>query len=352
MARRQFAMMAGVASAWIALLCAAVWLGVSPRAARATADGPRGVASRLPLRTWENYFGVAILPSGRGIVVGDKGVVMTTDDKGQTWSRQQLRKGPSAYDLYSVAFTADGSQGWAVGDGGAIFHSGDSGATWNVQENKVAAALLKVAVVDAQKACAVGEHGTVLCTSDGGATWDLRKFDDLVFFDLAFTDSRNGCAVGEFATALRTDDGGKTWTVQTGGQRSISADPYFAIAFADASNGLAFGLNGADMVTSDGGKSWKPGMVVGDSHSVYAAVTRPGGGAALYLGGADGTLGALEQGKMVAVADATSNSITGLALSPAYGLAVGMSGTVLRSEDVGQHWSSVTAGAAAQAQAE
>jgi len=304
------------------------------------------------LRTWENYFGVAILPSGRGIVVGDKGLLMTSDDKGQTWSRQQLRKGTTAFDLYSVAFTADGSQGWAVGDGGAVFHTSDSGATWNLQPNKLAAALLKVAVVDAQKACAVGEHGTVLCTSDGGATWNLQKFEDFVFFDVAFADPQNGWAVGEFATALHTADGGKTWSIQIGGQRSITADPYFALAFADASNGLAFGLNGADMVTTDGGKSWKPGTVTGDTRSIYAAVSKPGGGVSLYLGGADGTLGSLDQGKMAAVEGATSNSITGLALSPAFSLAVGMSGTVLRSEDVGQHWSSLTAGAAVQAQAQ
>ena len=350
MARRPFAMMAGVASAWIVLWSAAGWL--SPRMARAAAEGPPAAASQLPLRTWENYFGTAILPSGRGIVVGDKGLVMTSDDKGQTWSRRQLRKGPNAYDLYSVAFTPDGSQGWAVGDGGAIFHSGDSGATWTLQENKVVAALLKVAVVDAQKACAVGEHGTVLCTGDGGTTWNLRKFDDLVFFDAAFTDAQNGWVVGEFATALHTGDGGKTWNIQTGGERTISADPYFALAFADASNGLAFGLNGADMVTADGGKSWKPGTVVGATRSIYAATTKPGGGASLYLGGADGTLGDMADGKLTVSPGATSNAITGLALSPAFSLAVGLSGTVLRSEDVGQHWSSVTAGAVAQAQAE
>ena len=354
MARRLFAMMAGVTSALVLLLCAGLWLGLAPTAARATVDGPQGAASRLPERTWENYFGVAILPSGRAIVVGDKGIVMTSEDKGQTWSRRQLAKGPALFDLYSVAFAPDGSHGWVVGDGGAIFRSDDSGATWKLQENKQPAALLKIAVVDAQKACAVGEHGTVLCTSDGGATWNLQKFEDIVFFDVAFTDPQNGWAVGEFATAIHTADGGKTWSVQTGGQRSISADPYFAIAFADPTNGLVVGLNGTDMVTTDGGKSWKAGALPGETHSIFSAVPKPAGGAPdeLYLGGADGTLGSLEQGKMVAASSATSNSITAVALSPGYSLAVGVAGTVLRSEDVGQHWSSVTAGAVAQTQAQ
>lgn len=353
MTRRQFAVMAGEASAWVFLLCAAVWLLLAPTAARATAEGSQGAASRLPERSWENYFGVVILPSGRAIVVGDKGVLMTSEDKGQTWSRRQLRKGSTLYDLYSIAFTPDGNHGWVVGDGGAIFHSDDGGATWNVQENKEPAALLKIAAIDAQRACAVGEHGTVLCTTDGGATWNYQTFNDLIFFDVAFTDPQNGWAVGEFATALHTADGGKSWSIQTGGQRTLSADPYFAIAFADAANGLVVGLNGIDMVTTDGGKSWKVGAVPGETHSIFSVAKSAGGASdALYLGGADGALDSLDQGKLVAGASATSNSITGVALSQGYGLAVGVSGTVLRSEDAGQHWNSVTAGSVAQTQAQ
>lgn len=354
MIRRRFVVMAGVVSAWIAVLSAALWLGWSPGAARATAQGTQAAASRLADRTWENYFGVTILPSGRAFVVGDKGILMSSEDKGQTWSRRQLRKGSSLFDLYSVAFAPDGNHGWVVGDGGAIFHSDDGGTTWNLQENKVPAALLKVAVVDSQKACAVGEHGTVLCTSDGGATWNLQKFEDLVFFDVAFTDPQNGWVVGEFATALHTVDGGKTWSVAVGGQRSISADPYFAIGFDAPTNGVAVGLNGADMVTTDGGKSWKPGKLAGENHSIFSVITRPGSSSAegLYVGGADGALGSLEQGKVIVAKSPNSNSITDVALTPGYGLAVGLAGTILRSEDVGQHWNSVTSGDVAQTQAQ
>jgi photosystem II stability/assembly factor-like uncharacterized protein len=277
-------------------------------------------------------------------------MVMTSDDKGQTWNRRQLRKGQTLYDLYSVAFDSGGKEGWIVGDGGAIFHSDDSGATWNLQENKKPAALMKVAAINAQNACAVGEHGTVLCTADGGSTWNSQTFDDLVFFDLAFTDPQNGWAVGEFATALHTTDGGKTWSIQTGGQRILSADPYFAIAFADANNGLVVGLNGVDMVTTDGGKTWKNGSLAGDSRSIFSAVKATSD--ALYLGGADGTLGSLQQSKLVPASSSTSNAITGVALSQGYSLAVGVSGTVLRSEDAGQHWSSVTSDSVAQTQAQ
>jgi hypothetical protein len=93
--------------------------------------------------------------------------------------------------------------------------------------------------------------------------------------------------------------------------------------------------------------------LAGDTRSIFSAVKAAGGTAdALYLGGADGTLGSVEQGKLVPVASSNSNAITGVALSQGYGLAVGVSGTVLRSEDAGQHWSSVTGDSVAQTQAQ
>jgi hypothetical protein len=57
------------------------------------------------------------------------------------------------------------------------------------------------------------------------------------------------------------------------------------------------------------------------------------------------------QGKVSPVVSSTSNAITGLAMSPHFGLAVGLSGTVLESDD-GQHWNSVAEGDAAQARAQ
>src|SRR5713226_3840289 len=107
---------------WRAALCAGVLCAALAGVALAT-SGLK--AAPQPDRPWESYFGVAILPSGRAIVVGDKGVLMTTDDGGRTWTRQLLKKGPKYYDLYSVAFTPDASHGWVVGDGGAIFRTDD-----------------------------------------------------------------------------------------------------------------------------------------------------------------------------------------------------------------------------------
>src|SRR5438132_4521738 len=111
--------------AWQGTFCAGVlYAALTSVALAATSLRP---ATPQPDRSWESYFGVAILPSGRAVVVGDKGVVMTTDNHGHTWTRQQFERNKKYYDLYSVAFTSDGSRGWVVGDNGTIFRSDDGG---------------------------------------------------------------------------------------------------------------------------------------------------------------------------------------------------------------------------------
>jgi photosystem II stability/assembly factor-like uncharacterized protein len=331
-----------------AALCACLWLSLAANQVQAVAEAQQA-ASGPANRTWENYFGAAILSSGRAIVAGDKGLVMTSDDQGKTWSRQQLRNGDTPFDLYSVAFSPDGAKGWIAGDGGSIYRTEDQGKTWTLQPTKLAASLMKVAVIDAQKACAVGEHGAVICTADGGATWNTQKFDDLVFFDVAFADADNAWAVGEFQTVANTTDGGKTWAIKRGGERILKADPYFAIAFDKAGNGLVLGLNGIDLTTSDGGKSWTEGQLSGDPYSFYTAVALD---SSTYVGGVDGITGRVAQGKLTRTVSGASNSINAVAFGPQFGVAVGLSGTLLKTNDNGQSWSSLTGLEAVQARAQ
>ena len=337
----QRAKTARLKSIWIAALCACLWIGGRPAVAPATeAERLEGIGAAT--RPWENYFGVAILPNGQSIVVGDKGVVMTSTDQGINCTLVQLTKDRKFYDLYSVAFAADGTHGWIIGDGGLIFRTEDGGTTWNQQNSTQTVALLKIAVIDAQKACTVGEHGVVLCTNDGGAHWNLNKFEDLVFFDVAFTDPDHGWAVGEFSTAIRTTDGGKTWNLQTGGKRIVTFDPYFAIVFKNAQDGLVLGLNGIDMQTTDGGNTWNAGTLPDQHRSFYAADAVPSDGSSVYyVAGEDGITARVIDGKVIRTTTVTSNSITSMAFSSKFGMAVGLAGTIMRTENGGENWTQV-----------
>jgi photosystem II stability/assembly factor-like uncharacterized protein len=323
---------------WRAALCAAVVYGAVTGLAMAT-EGLK--AAPQPDRSWESYYGVAILPSGRAVVAGDKGVIMTTDDGGRTWARQMLKRGPKYYDLYSLAFTPDGSRGWVVGDAGAIFRTDDQGTTWTEQPGPAGldSALLKIAVSDAQRFCASGEHGVLLCTSDGGANWNLQRFHDFGFFDVAYTDANNVWAVGEFATLLHSADGGKTWQVRNGGEAG-KGDPLFSIAF-DGVQGLAVGLIGTSLQTSDGGKTWQPRELAIGRRSLYTVSTVPSAGGQFYAAGEQGLSALINNGEVTSVPSGVADAIAAAAFSPRLGIAVGLSGTLLRSDDGGRHWRSV-----------
>jgi photosystem II stability/assembly factor-like uncharacterized protein len=316
-----------------AILCAAL-TGV--------ASATNGLkATPQPDRSWESYYGVTILPSGRTVVVGDKGVIMTSDDGGRTWARQILKKGPKYYDLYSVAFTTDGSRGWVVGDAGVIFRTDDQGMTWSEQPGPAGlnSALLKIAIVDARTFCAGGEHGVLLCTADGGANWSLQKFHDFGFFDVVFSDPKNVWAVGEFATLLHSGDGGKTWQVRNGGEIG-KGDPLFSLAF-NGTQGLAVGLIGTSMQTNNGGKTWQPHELSNGRRSLYTVSTIPSQAGEFYAAGEQGLSALINNGELTSVPSGVADAIAASAFSPRLGVAVGLSGTLLRSDDSGRHWRSL-----------
>jgi photosystem II stability/assembly factor-like uncharacterized protein len=317
----------------VALLCAPVTAAVS------ATNGLK--ASPQPDRSWESYYGVSILPSGRAIVAGDKGVIMTTDDGGRSWTRQILRKGYKYYDLYSIAFTPDGSQGWVVGDAGVIFRTNDQGNTWTEQPGPAGlnTALLKIAVADSRRFCAGGEHGVLLCTSDGGATWNLQKFHDFGFFDVVYSDPNNIWAVGEFATLLHSGDGGKSWQVRNGGEIG-KGDPLFALAFS-GNQGIAVGLIGTSVQSNDGGKTWQARELANGHRSLYTVSSVPSQAGEFYAAGEQGLATLIANGEVTPVTSGVADAISASAFSSRFGMATGLSGTLLRSDDSGRHWRSL-----------
>lgn len=328
---------------WLKLVWrVALWAGVLCVAVAGVASASNDLkAAPQPDRSWESYYGVTILSSGRAIVAGDKGVIMTTDDGGRTWTRQTLKKGAKYYDLYSLAFTPDGSRGWVVGDAAVMYRTDDRGMTWTEQTVPAGlnAALLKIAVVDAQRFCAAGEHGVLLCTSDGGATWNLQKFRDIGFFDVTYTDPNNVWVVGEFATLLHSADGGKTWQVRNGGEIG-KGDPLFSIAF-EGHQGMAVGLIGTSLQTNDGGATWQARELPINHRSLYTLATVPSQAGEFYAAGEQGLSALINNGEVTTAPSGVADAIAASAFSPRFGIAVGLSGTLLRSDDGGQHWRSL-----------
>lgn len=299
------------------------------------------VVSAAP--SWLALYGVAVRPNGNVYIVGDKGLLLTSTDHGKTWDQRALHERPGGVlfqdrDLYCIRFDPSGQSGWVVGEKGIILHSGDGGQTWKRQDSGIKTNLFKIAVVDAKTAFAVGADGVILRTTDGGKTWSKFNYKHVIFFDIAFTNPETGWVAGEFQTVLSTTDGGKTWKLVHGGDTGdFKIAPYFAISFSDPQHGLIVGLSGEGLITNDGGKTWQEENLP-QPLSTYV-VTRNAG--KLWLGGAGGKL--LEQGTSGkwAMRQDTFNSITDMAFAGPIGYAVGLNGTILRTQNAGQTWQTV-----------
>lgn len=197
--------------------------------------------------------------------------------------------------FYGIA-TAPEHTVWLVGAHGRVMRSDDAAQTWRSQASHVLENLQDVAAWDAQRAVAVGDQGVVVATQDGGATWrEINVPHSGIANKLVRVKTLPGglaWAVGEGGIALRSSDYGATW-VRVGTDEDVSWND---IAFVDQ-QGWRVGEFGRIEKSVDGGASW-------------LAQTGP---AKVSLMG-------------VAFRDERN------------GVAVGLGGTVLTTDDGGQRW--------------
>ena len=147
-------------------------------------DGRRGVAvGRSILLTtdggasWRrvkapkvNYYGVAI--RGQTIVVaGGAGLVVRSDDGGQTWTEHWL---PKQALLTGAAFANDRVVVIATSEG-SLLRSTDAGRNWSVIERPSRAWLRGIAFTPDGDGLAVGYWGEAIHSTDAGATWRRER---------------------------------------------------------------------------------------------------------------------------------------------------------------------------------
>lgn len=128
------------------------------------------------------------------------------------------QKLPLAPRVVFLGLASSGERVVAVGERGVVIRSDDQGATWTQSEVPVRATLTAVAFVDAQTGFAVGHDAVILKTTDGGASWSLVNFEpdsQVVLLNVRFRDAQNGYVVGSNGQLWGTQDGGATWQRRT-----------------------------------------------------------------------------------------------------------------------------------------
>jgi len=140
----------------------------------------------------------------RLVAGGERGIILYSDDSGNTWTQGQV---PVSVSITNLHFPS-ARQGWAVGHSGVILHSGDAGATWSKQLDGRRAAELVLSAVKQTATDGSEENRRQLAEAERL----VADGPDKPFFDVHFFDENNGLVVGAYGLILATQDGGKTWT--------------------------------------------------------------------------------------------------------------------------------------------
>jgi photosystem II stability/assembly factor-like uncharacterized protein len=235
-----------------------------------------GVASQRQLSVKRTDQFMAMTASADQVtLVGDSGVIVSSDDDGKNWSRTIVNPGSSFIDIdtcpdNTIAALSFDKQVWT---GVAIQPSSWASHTIDTIED-----LQSITCAKDNSYWVTGSFSSLFHSQDGGESWKHSTMDeDALFTKIQFFDQDNGYVGGEFGTFFKTSDGGNSWT-----RAGIIGEEFYPldIWFKDPLNGWAVGLNSIIFSTTDGGDSWSlqevnyQGVpiykIVGNNQHVYA----------------------------------------------------------------------------------
>ncbi|WP_321911922.1 WD40/YVTN/BNR-like repeat-containing protein [Burkholderia cepacia] len=212
----------------------------------------------------------------RLVAVGERGIVITSDDNGESWHQSSV---PVSVTLTAVRFV-DEHHGWAVGHSGVVLHSDDGGLTWikQLDGEQVSRLLME----DATRAGSASRGNTE------DALRIARQFasdgPDKPFLNLCFTDDSHGFVVGAYGLIFRTIDGGRSWQPWLGHVENPKGLNLYSIQ-AEGDVLYLAGESGYFARSDDGGASFNR-IATPRNASYFAMQVIPHGGVVLAgLGG-------------------------------------------------------------------
>lgn len=303
----------------------------------------------------------------RLLAVGERGHILVSEDKGQTW---QQRAVPVSQTLTAVDFV-DAKNGWAVGHDSHVLHSNDGGLTWKLQRPGLEAqANLNEEAVKDTKAIALkiktmheaseapGEEtitadlgfpsvytGMDLVTALDEAQWQAEKAADTLkagpvpppLMNVWFANKKQGFIVGAFGSAFKTLDGGESWvdiSDNIGNKRR-----YHLNAIIGNSQGEVFiaGEAGFIVKSADNGKTWQQLNLDYDG-TIFTLLSSANGDRIIASGLRGNTFASFDHGQTFAVMNTgVDYSLAGGALLKNGDVALaGSGGTIAYSHDGGQ----------------
>ncbi|MEX2209174.1 MAG: hypothetical protein WEF50_23400 [Myxococcota bacterium] len=192
-----------------------------------------------------------------------------------------------------------------------------------------------------ERVAAAGYFGTVLVSRDGGLSWDAPDTGtDEPLYAVALGPGEELWAAGRAGVVIRSEDGGRSFT-----RRPTPFDRHvFGLYAAGAGSVLAVGDYGLQLHTRDAGAHWT--CIPREQDVILGRIARAGNDA--FVAGEFGTLermpAGLPPGRRATLAGVPEDFYVfdvWLDAGGTVGVAVGLSGAIVRSEDGGASWARV-----------
>jgi photosystem II stability/assembly factor-like uncharacterized protein len=138
--------------------------------------------------------------------VGEMGAVLTSPDAGRTWTRALPEKDQAWNDICFV-----GAHGVLVGEFGQTMKTDDGGGSWQTKKSGVESSLMSVFLRDELNGVAVGLSGVILVTHDGALTWTAVERQTREHLNNVIWDGAQWVAVGDKGVIVTGDKDGLIW---------------------------------------------------------------------------------------------------------------------------------------------
>lgn len=204
-------------------------------------------------------------PNTRTLLLwGTDGVVLySADGANFDWAST-----PAGADLSRVAADERGKVLIAIGERGVILRSEDSGRHWSLSDVRGAASDLRAVIHHPPSGAwiAAGTHGTILRSLDAGRTWTALEHDLKLTFESLFFEPRSGALLigGEAGIVGRSTDAGVSWRLE----RIRMQEPVTPITAFHSLPGqlLATSALGRFLTSVDGGATWQLHSMGGNAY--------------------------------------------------------------------------------------
>lgn len=192
---------------------------------------------------------VDVCPDNRFVVLDSDRKVWISDARGENWISKAI---PTEEEVLDLTCDQRGVL-WVVGSFTLMMNSQDGGETWTDKSIAEDAMFSRIQFVDRYYGIVTGEFGTVYTTSDGGKSWEAGNFIPNELYPMAshFISPEEGWVGGLQGIIFHTEDGGKNWHRQKTG----TVVPIYNISVVDGET-YAVGEQGTILVLS--GNEWKP----------------------------------------------------------------------------------------------